>query len=82
MLHDTITAIGAPTAATVAPGSVFELTPIPKASLPGVLGPAGAAVPPGSMAVVIDDGGPTAFVLAIVDGGSTWVRSDTYGPIT
>lgn len=82
MLQDTATFIGAPIAAVVSAASVLELTPIPKASLPGSIGPAGAGVPPGSLAVVVDDGGPTSFVLAIVDGGSTWVRSDTYGLIT
>ena len=58
------------------------LIPTPK----GALGPLGfgmAVFPPGSMAMVVDDAtGPTPFVLAYVDGFTTWVRCDTSAPIS
>lgn len=61
----------------------LELVPGPKAGLPGALGAGLAGAPPGSMFVIIDDAtGPTPFVLIIVDGTSTYVRTDTYAAVT
>ena len=63
----------------IGPGSFLEIIPGPKAGL--TLGAGLAGVPPGSLTVVIDDGGVPAFTLAIVDGAGTWVRVDTGAPI-
>lgn len=72
------------TGITVVPGPLsLELIPTPKGALPGALGAGMAGMPPGSLAIVIDDAtGPTAFVLIVVDGTATYVRTDTYAPIT
>lgn len=65
----------------IPPAAFLEIVPGPKAGLS--LGVGLAGFPPGTMTVVIDDAtGPTAFVLAIVDGAGTWVRTDTYAAIT
>lgn len=76
--------VAAGTGITVLPGpSSLELVPVPKGALPGALGVGMAGMPPGSLAVVIDDlTGPTAFVLIIVDPAGTYVRTDSYAPIT
>ena len=67
---------GVTTAAPVIlPGSFLEIIPGPKAGLS--LGVGLAGVPPGSLTVVIDDGGAPAFTLAIVNGAGTWTRVDT-----
>ena len=64
-------------------GSIIALiTPTPKAAV-GTLGFGFAIHPPGSTAFIIDDAtGPSAFILAYVDGTSTWIRSDTLAIIT
>ncbi len=70
-------------AGLVQPATGFlELVPRGKATL-SALGAGAATEPPGSLAVIVDDATPpTPFVLVIVDGGSTWVRTDTYAPVT
>ena len=79
----TMLATATPVGITMVPGAGLELAPIPKAALPGVLGAAGAVAPPGTLFVIIDDSTPpTPFVLVIVDGSSTYVRTDTYAPVT
>lgn len=78
---------GAPYVSIIAPPFMGNLSPTPKAAL-GPLGIGDAAFPPGSFAFVIDDAGPSPFVLAYVavvagsPSGPTWIRSDTLAPIS
>jgi len=64
-------------------GAIIALiTPTAKAAV-GPLGIGFAVHPPGSTAFITDDStGPTSFILAYVDGTTTWIRSDSLAPIT
>jgi len=74
---DADTAVAAGSVPLIVAPIIANIFPTPKAGLGGI-GPAGAIHPPGSFAFVTDDAtGPTPFVLAYVDGTSTWVRADT-----
>lgn len=78
-----VLATSTPVGITCAPGAGLELVPIPKGTLPGALGAGLAGAPPGTLFVIVDDAtGPTPFVLIIVDGTTTYVRTDTYAVVT
>jgi hypothetical protein len=73
---------GLPFVAELAP-SVGNLFPTVKAPLSiGPFGPGSAAFPPGSFAFITDDAAPPFFVMAYVDGTTTWLRVLDNAPIT
>ena len=66
----------------VLPPIIANIAPTAKAGV-GALGAGMAIHPPGSFAFITDDAtGPSPFILAYVDAGPSWVRSDTLALIS
>jgi len=79
-VDDTIAA--APFVPFIVGSIIANIVPTPKAAV-GALGAGMAIHPAGSFAFIIDDAtGPSPFILAYVDPGPSWIRSDTLALIS